>query len=82
MPNVWKMIQEKKEISKYMQQKYNDILVPSQRHQDSRHHLQNPTIPNYVIGFSNRAHKFTGSNDLDEHSPLDQVPHSCALGKY
>ena len=71
MSNVWKMIQEKKEISKHMQKKHNDILVPRQRYQDSRHFLQNLTFPNYVIGFSNRAQRFTGSNYLDVDSPLD-----------
>ena len=82
MPNVWKINKEKKEISKHMQQKHNDILVPTQRYKDSRHHLQHPTFPNYVIGVSNCAQKFTGYNYLDVHSPLDQVPNSCALGKY
>ena len=53
-----------------MQKKHNHILVPSQRYQDSRHLLQNPTFPNYVMGFSNRAERFTGSNYLDVGSPI------------
>ena len=70
MSNVWKMIQGKKEIAKHMPKKHKHILVPSQRYQDSRHFLQNPTVPNYVIGFSNRAQRFTGSNYLDVDSPF------------
>ena len=71
MSNVWKMIQEKEEISNQMRKQHNDILVPSQRYQDSRHLLQNPTYPNYVMGFSNRAQRFTGYNYLDVDSPFD-----------
>ena len=37
------------------------ILVPSQKYQDSRYLLQNPTGPNYVMSFSNCAQAFTGS---------------------
>ena len=65
MSNVWKMIQEEKnEIAKRMQIKHKHNLVPSQRHQDSRHLLQNPTVPNYVMGFSNCAQTFTPLNCL------------------
>ena len=32
--------------------------------------LQNPTGPNYVMSFSNRAQRFTGSNYLDVDSPF------------
>ena len=32
--------------------------------------LQNPTIPNYIMSFSNRAQRFTGSNYLDVDSPF------------
>ena len=42
--------------------KTNIISVPSQRYQDSRHLLQNPKVPRSVMGFSNRAQRFTGSN--------------------
>ena len=70
MSNVWKRIQEKKEISKHMQKKHNYILVPSQRYQDCRHLLQNPTFPYYAMGFSNHAQRFTGSNYLDVDSSL------------
>ena len=48
----------------------NNILVPSQRYQDSRHLLQNPKVPRRVMGFSNRAKRYTGSNYLDVDSPL------------
>ena len=71
MSNVWKTIQEKKEITKHMQKKHNDILVPSQRYQDSRHLLKNPTFPNYVMGFNNHAQRFTGSNYLNVDSPFN-----------
>ena len=64
------MIQEKKEISKHMRKKHNDTLVPSQRYQNSRHLLQNPTFARYVMGFINRAQRFTGSNYLDVESPF------------
>ena len=48
----------------------NIVLVPSQRYQDSRHLLQNPKVPRTVMGFNNRAQRFTGSNYLDVDSPL------------
>ena len=55
-----------------MQKKHNGILIPSQRYQESRHLLQNPTFPNYVMGFSNRAQRFTGSNYLGVDSPFNK----------
>ena len=70
MSNAWKMIQEKKEMAKHMQKRHKYILVPSQRYQDSRHLLQNPTVPNNVVSFNNRAQRFTGSNYLDVESPF------------
>ena len=60
-----KRFKKKKEIAKHMPKKHKHILVHSQRYQDSRHLLQNPTVPNYVIGFSNRAQRFSGYNYLD-----------------
>ena len=48
----------------------NLILVPSQRNKDSRHILQNHKVPSKVMGFSNRAQRFTESNYLDIDSPL------------
>ena len=60
----------KKEIAKHMPKKHKHVLVPSQRYQDSRHLLQNSTVPNYVKGFSNYAQRFTGSKYLDVDSPL------------
>ena len=62
-----------------MQKKHNDILDPIQRYQNCRHHLQNPTFPNYVMGFSNRAQRFTGSNYLDVDSPLHRNYSSGAM---
>ena len=64
------MIHKKKEIAKHMKKKHKLISVPSQRYQDSRQLLQNTTFPNYVMGFSNRTQRFTGSNYLDVDSPL------------
>ena len=59
--------------------KHNDILVPSQRYQDSRHLLQNPTFPSYVTGFSNRTQRFTGSNYLYIYSSTSSyVKTNCA----
>ena len=52
------MVDEKTFTKKSM----NIISVPSQRYQDSRHLLQNPKVPSSIIGFSNRAQRFTGSN--------------------
>ena len=60
----------KKGNCKTHETKHKLILVPSQRYQDSRHPLQNPTFLNYVMGFSNCAQRFTGSNYLDVDSPL------------
>ena len=59
------------EIAKHMPKRHKHILVPCQRYQDSRHILQNPTVPNYVLGFSNCAQRFTGSNYLDVDTPLE-----------
>ena len=53
--------------------RHKHFLVPSQRYQDSRYYLQNPTGPNYVMSFSNRAQRFTGSDYLDVDSPLKQI---------
>ena len=52
-----------------MQKKHKYILVPSQNYQDSKQILQNTTDPNYVMSFSNRTQRFTGSNYLRVDSP-------------
>ena len=70
MSNVWKMIQEKKGNRKTHAKKAQAYFGPSQRYQDSRHLLQNPTFSNYVMGFSNRAQRFTGPNYLDVDYPV------------
>ena len=72
-----KLFKKKKEIAKHMPKKHKHNLVPSQRYQDSRHLLQNPTVPNYVIGFSNCAQRFTGSNYLDVDSPFHKIDNYC-----
>ena len=48
----------------------NLILVPSQKYQDSRRILQNSKVARNIMGFSNCAQRFTGSNYLDVDSPL------------
>ena len=55
-----------------MLKKHKHILVPSQRYQDSRHLLQNPTVSKYVMGFSNRTQRFTGPNYLDVDIPFQK----------
>ena len=71
MPYLWKKVQDEMVDEKNINKKsINIILVPSQRYQDSRHLLQNPKVPRNVMGFSNRAQRFTGSNYLDVDSPL------------
>ena len=71
MSNTWKIIQEKKEISKHMQKRHKHILVSSQRYKDSRHLLQNPTDPNYVMSFSNRTPANQGF--VQDAWPLEQL---------
>ena len=71
MSNVWKMIQDKKgNRQTHAKKKHKQFLVPSQRYRDSRHILQNPTVPNYVMGFSDRTQRFTGPNYLDVDNPF------------
>ena len=50
------------------------ILVSSQTYQNSRHLLQNPKVPRNVMGFSNRAQRFTGPNYLDVDNPFGHIP--------
>ena len=74
MSHLWKKVQDEMVDEKNINKKsISIVLVPSQRYQDSRHLLQNPTVPNYVMSFSNRAQRFTGSNYLDVDSPFDPV---------
>ena len=64
---------KKRKCQDTYKKKHNHILVPSQGYQDFKHILLNPTFPNYVMGFSNRAKRFTGSNYLDVDSPLQTI---------
>ena len=80
MSHLWNkvrddMVDEKNIYKKSM----NIISVPSQGYQDSRHLLQNPKVPRSVMGFSNCAQRFTGSNYLDVDSPFNskQLKASC-----
>ena len=73
MSHLWKKVQEEMVDEKNINKKsINIILVPSQRYQDSRHLLQNPKVPRNLMGFSNRAQRFTGSNYLDVDSPFQK----------
>ena len=63
MSHLWKTVQDKMVDEKNIYKKsINIILVPSQRYQDSRHLLQNPKVSRNVMGFSNRAQRYTGPN--------------------
>ena len=66
-------LKRKMEITKHMQKKHNHSLALSQRYQDSRHLLQNPTVPKYFMGFSNRAQIFTPLNYLSLDSPFLKI---------
>ena len=77
-----KWFKEKKEIAKHMQKRHMHILVPSQTYQDSRHLLQNPTYPYYVMSFSIHAQRFTGSKYLDVDSPFWEVAWTTNKNKH
>ena len=71
MSHLWKKVQDEMADEKtFTKKNIKIILVPSQRYKDSGHILQNPKIPRNVMGFSNRAQRFTGSNYLDVDSPF------------
>ena len=75
MSHLWDKVQDETVDEKNICKKsMNIILGPSQRYQDSRHLLQNPKVPRSVMGFSNCAQRFTGSNYLDVDSPFDKGP--------
>ena len=60
MSHVWrKKFMLKRYMQKHLQKIINIIWVPSQGYKDSRHLLQNPKVPRNVMGFSNRAQRFT-----------------------
>ena len=74
MSHLWKKVQDEIVYKKTLTKKSkNIILVPSQRYQDSRHLLKKPKVARNVMGFSNRTQRFTGSNNLDGDSPLDNI---------
>ena len=71
MSHLWNKVQDEMVDEKNICNKsMHIILVPSQRYQDSRRLLQNPKVPRSVMGFSNHAQRFTGSNYLDVDSPF------------
>ena len=72
--HLWKKVQDGMVDEKNIYKKsMNIILVPSQRYEDSRHILQNPLVPRNVMGFSNCAQRFTGSNYLDVDSSFCKI---------
>ena len=75
MSHLWNKVQDEMENEKktFTKKSMNIISVPSQRYQDSRHLLQNPKVSRSVMGFSNRAQRFTGSNYLDVDSPFQII---------
>ena len=54
----------KKRNETHKMQKAQAYIVLSQRYQDSRHLLTNPTVFNYVMGFSDRTQRVTPLNYL------------------
>ena len=71
---MWKRVQDEiADEKKNYKKNINIILVPSQRYQNSRHLLQYLKVPRNVIGISNRAQRFTGSNYLDVDSPFHKL---------
>ena len=51
MSNLWKKIQDEMVDAKtFTKKSINNMLVPSQRHKDSKHLLQNPKVPKNVMG--------------------------------
>ena len=72
MSHLWNKVQnEIVDEKKFTKKSMNNSLVPSQRYWDSRHLLQNPKVPRCVMGFSNHAKIFTGSNYSDVDSPFE-----------
>ena len=77
MSHLWKTVQDEMLDEKKITKHY---FVPSQRYQDARHFSQIPKVPRIVIGFSNRAQRFTGSNYLNVDSPfMVLLKHFCPL---
>ena len=65
MSHWWKKVQDGIIDEKaFTKKKKNIIFAPSQRYQDFRHLLQNPTVPSNVMGFSNCAQRITPLNYL------------------
>ena len=58
----------KKEITKHLQKKAQAYFGSWSKIPDIFY--KNPAVPNYVMGFSNRAQGFTHLNYLGQDSPL------------
>ena len=63
---MWKIFQEKRKITKHMQQKL--FFDPIQRFQ---HLFQNPKVHQSAMGFSNHAQRHTTTYYLDVDSPFE-----------
>ena len=68
-----KYFKRKHRIAKHMQKKHKHILVPGRTYQDSRHLLQNPKVPKYVMGFNNHAQRSTPPYYMDVDDPFNTV---------
>ena len=62
----------KKRNENHKMQKAQAYMVLSQRYQDSRHLLTNPTVLNYVMGFSDLTQRFTPLKYLSLDRPLSK----------
>ena len=49
------------------------LRLPNLRVEHKHYLLQNPKIPKNVMGFSNRAQRFTAPNYLDVDSPFEAI---------
>ena len=65
-----KYFKRKYRIAKHIQIKHENILVPGQRYQDSRHLFQNPKVSKNIMGFNNHAQRSTPPYYLDVDNPL------------
>ena len=71
LSHVWKRVQDEMADEKTFAKKNTMVVsVPRQRYQESRHLFQNPKVHQSVMGFSNRAQRFTTPHYLDVDSPL------------
>ena len=77
MSNVWKMIQEKKRNSKTHAKKAQAYFCSKSKISKFQTSFTKFNSIIYVMGFSNRAQRFAGSNYTDVDSPLKKHTKSC-----